>query len=428
MEFQRLVAEVLGDLQDGRILWQGGIVLLGIGIGLLVRYLFTSGATDATNRPRILGELWHALQFPVVAWVVVVTGRAALRHFQPVQMLNIVVPMLTALVIIRLAVVMLRQAVPHSGWVDRLAKTIGWIVWIGFVLHITGLAPDLIQFLDDLDFKVAKHRISLLLIIQATASVLVTMLLALWAGRFAEARLMGAETLDINLRVMLSKLLQALLLVVALLVALPVVGIDLTVLSVFGGMLGVGLGFGLQKIAANYVSGFIILMDRSVRIGDMITVDKYTGQLTKMTARYVVVRALTGTETLIPNETIIGSAVVNHSYTDSRIQIQVPVQVAYRTDLDEVSKLLTDLALAHPRVLTDKQPKVVIREFADSGINLELLVWIDDADAGTANLKSDLYFAIWRAFRDRGIEIPYPQREIRVLGTPADKPPAATPG
>ena len=129
------------------------IVLLGIGIGLLVRYLFTSGATDATNRPRILGELWHALQFPVVAWVVVVTGRAALRHFQPVQMLNIVVPMLTALVIIRLAVVMLRQAVPHSGWVDRLAKTIGWIVWIGFVLHITGLAPDLIQFLDDLDFK-----------------------------------------------------------------------------------------------------------------------------------------------------------------------------------------------------------------------------------------------------------------------------------
>lgn len=415
-ELLHLIDDLLSDLRDVRILWQIGVALVSALIAWVIRRRFPSSTAEAGNRPRILGDLGHALQFPVVAWVLVVAGRMVLRQFQSVHVLDIVVPMLTALVIIRLAVVMLRQAVPPSGAVDSLAKTIGWIVWIGFVLHITRLAPDLLQFLDDLDVTVARHRISLLLVIQATISVLATVLIALWIGRFAETRLMGATTLDINLRVMLSKLIQALLLVAAFLIALPAVGIDITVLSVFGGMLGVGLGFGLQKIAANYVSGFIILMDRSVRIGDLITVDKYTGQLTKMTARYVVVRALNGTETLIPNETIISSAVVNHSYTDTRVQVQVPVQVAYDTDLDAVAKLLPELALAHPRVLRDKMPKVVIREFAESGINIELLVWINDADAGTGNLRSDLFFAIWRAFRERGIEIPYPQREIRVRG------------
>jgi small-conductance mechanosensitive channel len=228
---------------------------------------------------------------------------------------------------------------------------------------------------------------------------------------------MRATSLQINLRVMFSKLIQILLLLAALLIALPSVGIDLTVLSVFGGMLGVGIGFGLQKIAANYISGFIILLDRSVSIGDLITIGEHTGTLTKMTARYIVVRSLGGLEAIIPNETIITSTVVNHSYSDRRVRVALPVQVAYTTDLDAACAAMVNAAKDNPRVLQDPAPGTLIVAFADSGINLELGVWVDDADQGTASLRSDLYAGIWRAFRQLGIEIPYPQREVRVLGT-----------
>ncbi|HET7158424.1 MAG TPA: mechanosensitive ion channel domain-containing protein, partial [Burkholderiales bacterium] len=271
--------------------------------------------------------------------------------------------------------------------------------------------------LHDLGFSLGQQHISLLLILQGLLSISVTLLLALWLGRVIESRAMGASALNVNLRVMITKLAQALLLLGAILIVLPAVGIDLTVLSVFGGMLGVGIGFGLQKIASNYISGFIILLDRSVSIGDVVTVDKYTGQLTRMTARYVVVRANEGTETIIPNETMITSPVVNHSYTDRRVRVGVPVQVAYQSDLDVVGRALVDAAKRHKRVLAEPPPKMLISEFADNGINVELGVWIEDPQDGTANLRSDLYFDIWREFRAHGIEIPYPQREVRLTNT-----------
>jgi len=191
---------------------------------------------------------------------------------------------------------------------------------------------------------------------------------------------------------------------------------------VFGGALGVGLGFGLQKIAANYVSGFIILMDRSVSIGNQVTVDRHTGELTRMTARYVVVRNPDGTEAIIPNETIISSTVINHSYSDRRVRVPVQLQVGYRTDLDLAARIMEDAARRHPRVLRDPAPTMLVKQFAESGIDLELGVWIEDPQEGQSSLRSDLYREIWRDFQKHGIEIPYPQREVRVLGgaaTPA---------
>jgi small-conductance mechanosensitive channel len=205
-------------------------------------------------------------------------------------------------------------------------------------------------------------------------------------------------------------------------VVLPAVGIDLTLLSVFGGMLGVGIGFGLQKIASNYISGFIILMDRSVNIGDLVTIDQQTGQLTKMTARYVVVRSLTGQEALIPNETIIASTVINHSYTDPRVRLALPVQISYQSDLDAAMQIMVDAAKRQQRILQDPAPGAFILQFADSGINLELGVWIEDPQEGTLALRSDLYHEIWREFKKHQIEIPFPQREVRILD---NAPPAA---
>jgi small-conductance mechanosensitive channel len=218
----------------------------------------------------------------------------------------------------------------------------------------------------------------------------------------------------------MARLVRAVLLVAAVLVVLPLMGVDLTVLSVFGGALGVGLGLGLQKIASNYLSGFIILLDRSIRLGDMITVDGHYGEVTRITTRYMVVRTLTGVEALIPNDTLVTSTVLNHSYSDKRVRLAVRVQVAYRTDMPGLLALMIELAQKHPRVLRDPEPTAQVLNLAESGIDVELGFWIEDPERGSQNVRSDVSVAILREFKARGIEIPYPQREVRLLGTGPD--------
>jgi small-conductance mechanosensitive channel len=205
------------------------------------------------------------------------------------------------------------------------------------------------------------------------------------------------------------------LLVLGVMIALPLVGVDLTLLSVFGSALGVGLGFGLQKIASNYVSGFIVLLDRSVRLGDMITVDNRYGEVTKLTTRYVVLRALDGTESLIPNESFIANTVINHSYSNRQALLSMPFQVSYDTDLHALLAAMESVALTNARVMPQPPPRALVKEFADSGINLQLNVWLSDPESGLGNLRSELNLAIWDYFKANGIEIPFPQREVRVL-------------
>jgi small-conductance mechanosensitive channel len=201
------------------------------------------------------------------------------------------------------------------------------------------------------------------------------------------------------------------------LVTLPAVGIDITVLSVFGGALGVGLGFGLQKVASNYISGFIILLDRSIRIGDLVTVDNQYGEVSQINTRYTLLRALDGTETIVPNENFITQTVVNHSLSEPTVRVAVSVGVSYNTDLDHARELMLAAADEHARVVHDDPeapPRVFLKEFADSSIVLELAVWIRDPSEGQANLKSDLNWSIWRAFKAAGVEIPFPQRVIHM--------------
>jgi small-conductance mechanosensitive channel len=222
--------------------------------------------------------------------------------------------------------------------------------------------------------------------------------------------------MDLSLRMAFTKAARTFLLVLAVLIALPAVGIDLTVLSVFGGALGVGLGFGLQKIASNYVSGFIILLDRSIRIGDLITVDNRFGQVTQINTRYTLLKAQDGTESIIPNETLITQTVVNQSLSKPEVRVVLPIQVAYSTDLDQAKEILLGVAKNHPRVVQTgaEAPKVLLREFADNGINLDLAVWIRDPEEGQMNLRSDLNWALWTAFKEAGIEIPFPQRVVHL--------------
>jgi small-conductance mechanosensitive channel len=274
----------------------------------------------------------------------------------------------------------------------------------------------LFHYLDNTTLPLGRHQVSIAVILQAAVSVAVLLMLALWAGAVLEERLMRVEGLHSSLRVVLARMARAVLILVSLLVSLSMVGIDLTVLSVFGGALGVGLGLGLQKIASNYLSGFIILLDRSIRLGDMITADGHYGEVTRITTRYAVVRSLNGVEAIIPNDVLVTTTVLNHSYSDKRVRLALRVQVGYRTDMAMVLKLMVDLAQKHPRVLHDPEPTAQVFQLADSGVDVELGFWIEDPERGSQNVRSDLSVQLLAEFGVRGIEIPYPQREVRLVG------------
>ena len=410
-----LIQSIAEDLRQVSVLWQLAALGLALGLAALANRMVSPQVhLDHRALQAGAGGLRRAL-FPLSALIVVLAARALLRRHYPVHLLDLAVPLLVALAIVRLVVFMLRYAFPSSGLVKRFERLISGTVWIGVALYITDLLPDLLKFLDEITIPLGKGSITLLTIINGLLAVTVTLLIALWAGRMFEQRLMSATEMDINMRVVLSKVVQATLILLAFMIALPAVGIDLTALSVFGGALGVGLGFGLQKIASNYVSGFIILLDRSVSLGHIITVDNRQGQVTKMTARYLVVRSLDGTESIIPNETLITSTVINHSYTEPRVRVALPFRIAYESDLPRAREIVLEATKTHNRVLADPAPFVAITGLGDAGVELELGVFVGDPERGTGAMRTALYEAILRGFQEGGIRIPFPHQEVRLV-------------
>lgn len=359
------------------------------------------------------------ISFPLLALLLLLFTRRVLHEFEwpHLSLFDLVMPLLLAWLLARVIVYVLRCVFSDGGFLSVFERFITTAVWVGMVLDMTGLADPLIETLEQVNFLVGKQRLNLWMVVHGTVTVAATLLLALWIASLIENRLMAAERMDANLREVLARIAKAFLSVVALLLSLSLVGIDVTTLSVFSGALAVGLGFGLQKIASNYVSGFIILLDRSIRLGNLVSVDdKTTGTITQITTRYTVLRTLTGTEVIIPNEYLVGNIVRNLSFTDTRVRAVTSVQVAYDTDLEQVMPLMTEIAGRHPRVLADPEPGVLLTGFADNGINLELGFWIADPENGTGGVSSDINVALWKAFRERGINIPFPQREVRIVG------------
>jgi small-conductance mechanosensitive channel len=257
-------------------------------------------------------------------------------------------------------------------------------------------------------------------VLQGVFAVVLTLAITLWLSGLIEQRLMKSH-LDLSQRALAAKFVRAVLIVVGILIAFQSIGFDLTLLSVFGGALGVGIGLGLQKLASNYIAGFVILIDRSIRLGDLInliTVDSRYGVVSEATSRYVVVRSLDGVEAIVPNETLVTTTVLNHSYSTKDVRVAVQISVAYDTDLDRALAIMTEVANANPRVRqeTDRAPMAFVLRFGDSGIDLELGVWIRDPESGSLGLRSDLNRAIFKAFKAAGITVPFPQREVRILG------------
>ncbi len=426
-EFGRLAIELLSALQEGAILWQAAIVAIALLLAWQLSRLAHAripGAVEADSERVRLGKDGLSLAaFPMTALAVLLVARAILSQYQSVPLLDVAIPLMVALGIVRAVVYVLRRTFNPGGLLRSWEVGITWLVWGGLALHLTGLAPAVLQFFQDTGLTIGAQRISLSMVLTAVLTVCFALFIALWIGRVFENRIMALDHVELNLRVVLTKILRSVLVVIAVLIALPVVGIDITVLSVFGGALGVGIGLGLQRVAANYISGITILLDRSVSLGDVVTVDGFHGEVIRLTSRCIIVRGTDGTNAIIPNETLITSKVINHSYFRGRALMRLPVQVAYGTDLEQALRILLETATAHPAVLRSPGGGASISGFADSGINLELLAWSESA-AQKMGIQTDLNLAIYRAFASHGIGIPFPQREVRIIGAEAATPAA----
>ncbi len=348
---------------------------------------------------------------PPLALLFTLATHIVIDPWSDTSLLALAQPLLLSLAIVQFVFYVLRRILKPSTLLSSLEHIVAWLVWGVVALHLTGHLQGLIAALDGIGITVGKNHISLYTTLLGLLTLSLTMLVALWGARSIETRFIERTTLQTNLKVALAKILRTVLLVIAILIALPVIGIDITVLSVFGGALGVGLGLGLQKIAANYVSGFTLLLDQSIRIGDMVTVGPNYGEIRQIATRYTVLRATDGSESIIPNDTLITSTVINHTLASRDNRISLPIQVAYDTDLDRARTVLLTAA-QQDRVATQPRPQVLIKGFGENGIDLELAFWIGDPEEGLGLLKSNIYWAIWEAFKREGIRIPYPQRVV----------------
>lgn len=359
---------------------------------------------------------WGRLAWPGLLLPMVLVGRAVLGHWQEVHLLKLALPLIGSFFAIQLVLHLLHRVFRPGATLLAVQRAISWLVLGVLALHITGYLDVVIAALDGIGFNVGKQHLSLYTVLVGMLSLGALITLALWLSKVAEGRLALAMPTNNNLRLAMTKMVHGLLLVLAILIALPLVGIDITVLSVFGGALGVGLGLGLQKIAANYVSGFTLLLDQSIRIGDMVTVGDYYGEITEIATRYTVIRSQDGTESIVPNDTLITSAVINHTLANRDGRMMLPVQVAYGTDLQLAKRLMLEALARVGGTMPEPAPQVHLTSFGDNGINLDLVFWNDHPEAGMLKLRSDINWAIWDAFQREGIEIPYPQRVVHLSG------------
>ncbi|GAA4342625.1 mechanosensitive ion channel [Variovorax defluvii] len=361
---------------------------------------------------------FDGLLFPLLAVLLTDLARRFTLDFQPVLVLRIAVSVFLSLVAIRLFARVLRVVFPASSLARLVERTISWVAWVCAVLWIVGLLPAVLAELDNITLSFGKNQVSLRTMLEGALSAAVVLVVTLWIASTVETRILRNALTDLSMRKVASNALRAVLLLIGLLFALSAVGVDLTALSVLGGALGVGLGFGLQKLAANYVSGFVILLERSIRIGDNVKVDGFEGRITDIKTRYTLVRQGNGRESIVPNESLITSRVENLSVSDLKFNLSTVIVVGYDSDVAQVQAILCDAALTQPRVLRDPAPVAFLTNFAPDGLEFTLNFWIADPDKGKDNVRSPINVAVLEGLRSAGIDIPYPQRVLRVESLP----------
>ncbi len=384
-----------------------------VGLTLLLALLFAKRITPWLARYRDHRHLGRGvviaeyLAMPVVwlalLWLALTVVGLSER---PNALLRTAVTLVAAWIAIHLA----SQFVRNPAW----AKLIAWAAWSLAALSIVDLLEPTIAVLDAAAIPIGADEISLWDVIRSTIALAVLLSVALYLASLIESRIRTSQTLSPTVQVLFTKSLKAVLISLAVIVAINSVGIDLTALAVVGGLLGVGIGFGLQKIVSNLISGVILLIDKSIKPGDIISVAGTYGWVTALGGRYVSVVTRDGVEHLIPNETLISEAVENWTHTQRRTRLKVDLFVHHDSDLKQVIALCEDAASATERVLPEPAPKCLFIEFGESSLKLQLRFWIGDAQNGVQNVKSDVLIEIWQRFKEQGVRVPYPQRDLHV--------------
>jgi small-conductance mechanosensitive channel len=407
--------------------WQIGILISGILLALLIgqrlqhRLQPAIQPGSATGIRRTAMRTGVLVAIPLILWVWLVAASALLRHAKgmPTDILHLAILLVGALTMIRMGVFVLRHSFSPGSKLKAWEGVMTVTIWGIVALHILGWLPFVEQVLDDYSVTIGKVRISIYTVTSFVLSIALLVLVALWLSSAMQSLISRSQALDDNLKIAITKLAKFLLLALAVLTAMITAGIDLTALAVFGGALGVGLGLGLQRIVSNFISGIILSFEGSVQPGNVISVGQSFGIVKELHARHIVVRSRDGMDFLIPNETLLTSEIVNWSYTDRDVRFRLPVQISYNDDPELALAILERAALETERVLHDPAPAARLMGFGESGINLELRLWINDPENGVNNVHSDAYRRIWRDFRAAGITIPFPQRDIHVKPLPA---------
>lgn len=416
-ELERLVRE----LGHGGMPWELAALVgcLGAAYGICWALGRRAQTADSIWFGRALVD---GVLFPMLALGFVYSARLVMEHYQKVPLLRIAVPVLISLAGIRLLARVFTVAFPRSGLARLVERLFSWLAWIAAVLWIAGLLPSVMAEMEAIQFTFGKSKVSLLSLVYGVLSSGAVLVIVLWISAALERKVLRESVADLSLRKVAANTIRAVLLLVGFLFALSAVGVDLTALSVLGGAIGVGLGFGLQKLAANYVSGFVILFERSLRIGDTVRVDGFDGVVADIKTRYTLIRSLNGRESIVPNEMLITQRIENLSLADPKVLLTADVSVAYDSDPDQVEQVLLEAARGIPRIIAEPEPAVRLLRFGPDALEYQLQFWIADPQSGQGNVRSDVNLRILKGLRAAGIEIPFAQRVVRVLAPPA--PPA----
>lgn len=415
--------EVL-DLDRGDNWWQLGIIATALLLAYFItrqvtRYLALKTTGDIKSIKRLTLRTMQRVVFPISALLLVLLGRGILHGLSlPAQFLNVAVPLLLSLASIRLLIYILRKGFTPSPLLKAWENIVSTTIWLVVALYLLDWLPIVTANLDSVGFNLGKNHISLLSVINFILLVALFFTLAVWISSNIERRMQHSKNLNASLKVALAKLIKVAFITFAILIALDTAGIDLTALAVFGGALGVGLGFGLQRITSNFISGFILLFDKSIKPGDVISIGDKFGWVRELRARYIVVTDRDGVDTLIPNENLVTTDVINWSYQDKNVRLKAPISISYHDDPEQAMQLMIEAAKETPRVLLDPPPVARLMRFGDNGIEMECRIWINDPQMGVNNVRSDLNLNIWKRLRAASITIPYPQRDIYIKSMP----------
>ena len=402
--------ELLRDLQSPSVWMELGGLVLCLGLAWMMSWAIGRGAA----RDSILfgRRVLDGLFFPVLSLAFTYALKTSLIKMQHVPVLKMALPILVSLVVIRLIARVMTTVLPTSNGARALERVVSWVAWGMAVLWITGLMVPVIDELESIRFSVGKTSVSLLHVFEVGMTSVLVLVLSLWLSATIERRVLSHAMSDLSMRKVASNTLRALLLMLGALFALSAVGVDLTALSVIGGALGVGIGFGLQKLAANYISGFVILIERSLRIGDYVRVEGFEGTVTDIKTRYTLIRANNGSESVVPNELLITQRVENLSLENSRMLLNTQYWVGLESDAAQVGQLMVEAALKADRVLADPEPVALLSEVSPQGLRWTLNFWMDAPLTGQALVRSDVNLAVLQSLRQAGVALAAAPHEV----------------